>query len=633
MDRRDGESTLAGTRVLLETKDRGWLLSTDGGRHVHALHQAYAALDPSGARGLFALRDGTILHSSDNGRHWLRRARLAGASGIAVDRGGRLIYVVRGTSLSVSRDAGATLRQVGPFVGSVRVGEAPALAAAGDVVTGSLPGAGLPEVVDQAPRDGYLVAAPTGDALTLTRQTTLAVRTASGGWHDEPFAGAQDSLPTMDSHGVAYLASAIDDTAPGMGIAFRIVISSHSPGGTWTAGTTVATTTSLVQGRQWVVTDTAGDLLVVWNADGVWGSVLRAGATSWGAPVKISGDDVVAPLGELALAGGGNGTFVVAWDAISPLAAIPSVPRSTRIQAAGTWSPPADVYPLPVSPIATPAGSSLVVDSAGTALLLAPTVTGPESFTWAPDAGGWTAGVPLAPAAGAGEAYGQPAFALGPDGTATAVYTHADAHELELRASTSHAPYTAWTPDTTALARAEACPAADCLVLVPPALTYAPCAVVCAADGAPPTVASVASRTVASLETSRGLLVVTRDAGSDSWRSARARTAVAGTIGVTGATRKGLVAVRLSCAIAPCTARVVLETAPGSPLGDRLPIASVSGRVRDTDPATWTVTLPPWVRQALAGTGSLPVRLVLETSGGGYADPVVERDDLLRASS
>ena len=84
----------SGSRVLLQTT-LGWMLSTDGGAHVHALGLAQAetpVFDPSGAGRLYALRGGTLFHSADAGRHWQRRGRAKGATVLAIDRGGLLVY-------------------------------------------------------------------------------------------------------------------------------------------------------------------------------------------------------------------------------------------------------------------------------------------------------------------------------------------------------------------------------------------------------------------------------------------------------------------------------------------------------------------------------------------------------------
>ncbi len=83
-------------------------------------------------------------------------------SDLAVDRTGRLVYAYGPSGASISRDAGATFRPAGRFLGTTAVDAPPELIAAGDRVLGSLPGAGLPTIVEQTPHPGKIVAAPDG---------------------------------------------------------------------------------------------------------------------------------------------------------------------------------------------------------------------------------------------------------------------------------------------------------------------------------------------------------------------------------------------------------------------------------------------------------------------------------------
>ncbi len=99
------------------------------------------------------------------------------------------------------------------------------------------------------------------------------------------------------------------------------------------------------------------------------------------------------------------------------------------------------------------------------------------------------------------------------------------------------------------------------------------------------------------------------------------------------AVHDGAASVSISCAAGPCSARVVLETAAASPLGDRVQIATITARSATSRELTGTIPLPDWVRAALARARSLPVHVVLEAGGDGIADPVVERDAVLRAGS
>ncbi len=105
-----------GSRILLQTT-RGWMLSTDGGAHPHALVLAHAVspvFDPSGAGHLYALSGGTIFYSNDAGRRWQRRGRAPGANVLAIDRAGRLVYASGPSGDLVSRDGGVTFKPVDP---------------------------------------------------------------------------------------------------------------------------------------------------------------------------------------------------------------------------------------------------------------------------------------------------------------------------------------------------------------------------------------------------------------------------------------------------------------------------------------------------------------------------------------
>jgi hypothetical protein len=107
----------SGSRVLLQTT-KGWMLSTDGGAHLHALGLARAVsptFDPSGAGRLYALRGGTVYHSHDSGEHWTRRGHANGASRLAVDLGGRLVYAFGVGGTWISRDGGAGFKRIHPF--------------------------------------------------------------------------------------------------------------------------------------------------------------------------------------------------------------------------------------------------------------------------------------------------------------------------------------------------------------------------------------------------------------------------------------------------------------------------------------------------------------------------------------
>ncbi|MDX6570388.1 MAG: hypothetical protein QOH15_2966 [Gaiellales bacterium] len=113
----------SGSRVLLQATATRWLYSTDGGVHLHALALPDAsalAFDPSGSRRLFALRDGRLWHSADDGGHWTRRSRgrLARTTGISIDRGGRVVYAFGTAGVSVSRDGGSTFTSISRFLGT-----------------------------------------------------------------------------------------------------------------------------------------------------------------------------------------------------------------------------------------------------------------------------------------------------------------------------------------------------------------------------------------------------------------------------------------------------------------------------------------------------------------------------------
>ncbi len=106
----------SGSRVLVQTT-RGWMLSTDGGAHLHALGLPKAVspvFDPSGSGRIYALRGGTLFHSADAGRHWQRRGRAPAESGLAVDRGGLLVYAFGPGGDLISRDGGRTFQAVAP---------------------------------------------------------------------------------------------------------------------------------------------------------------------------------------------------------------------------------------------------------------------------------------------------------------------------------------------------------------------------------------------------------------------------------------------------------------------------------------------------------------------------------------
>jgi hypothetical protein len=104
---------VSGRRVLLESK-RGWQLSTDAGAHFHVLQPAIPArrvppvFDPSHPGRIFALRNGRLFRSDDDGRSWQGRAAgLNSVQGLSVDAGG-LIYAYGPSGLASSQDAGAT---------------------------------------------------------------------------------------------------------------------------------------------------------------------------------------------------------------------------------------------------------------------------------------------------------------------------------------------------------------------------------------------------------------------------------------------------------------------------------------------------------------------------------------------
>ena len=103
----------AGTRVLLETKG-GWQLSTDAGAHFQLLQPAIAArrvppvFDPAHPGRIYALRDGRLFRSGDDGRTWEALASgLRNVQSMSVGAGG-LIYVTSQSGLASSGDDGAT---------------------------------------------------------------------------------------------------------------------------------------------------------------------------------------------------------------------------------------------------------------------------------------------------------------------------------------------------------------------------------------------------------------------------------------------------------------------------------------------------------------------------------------------
>jgi hypothetical protein len=102
----------SGRRVLLESRRRGWIVSTDGGRHFRAIGLALATskvapvFDPSRPGRIFAIEAGRLYRSDDDGLHWTGLSRgLPGASGMSVDAAGE-IYVYGVSGLAISRDQG-----------------------------------------------------------------------------------------------------------------------------------------------------------------------------------------------------------------------------------------------------------------------------------------------------------------------------------------------------------------------------------------------------------------------------------------------------------------------------------------------------------------------------------------------
>jgi hypothetical protein len=100
-----------GTRVLLETK-RGWQLSTDSGAHFHLLQPVIAArrvppvFDPAHPGRIYAVRDGELVRSDDEGRSWLQLAKgLRSAQALSIGAGG-LVYVYGPAGFAASRDEG-----------------------------------------------------------------------------------------------------------------------------------------------------------------------------------------------------------------------------------------------------------------------------------------------------------------------------------------------------------------------------------------------------------------------------------------------------------------------------------------------------------------------------------------------
>ncbi len=88
-------------------------MSTDSGKHLRALKVSFAAFDPSGSGWLFALRGITILHSTDDGRHWTQRGQVPNANGLAVDVTGSLLYVYGPAGIARSTDGGNTFAPAG----------------------------------------------------------------------------------------------------------------------------------------------------------------------------------------------------------------------------------------------------------------------------------------------------------------------------------------------------------------------------------------------------------------------------------------------------------------------------------------------------------------------------------------
>lgn len=112
----------SGTRVLLESK-RGWQLSTDTGASFQLLQPPVPAqrvapvFDPSHPGRIYALRNGRLFRSDDEGRGWQGLATgLANVQGLSVDAGG-LVYAYGPTGLASSQDSGETFADLGfrPF--------------------------------------------------------------------------------------------------------------------------------------------------------------------------------------------------------------------------------------------------------------------------------------------------------------------------------------------------------------------------------------------------------------------------------------------------------------------------------------------------------------------------------------
>ena len=121
------EVDATGTRVLVESSTRGWLLSTDGGTHLRRLGLGMAvggpapAFDPSAAGRIYAMHGGVLWRSGDDGYHWSALSPgIPGASGLSVDASGE-IYAYGSPGLAISRDAGRTFRRSDAFALPVNV--------------------------------------------------------------------------------------------------------------------------------------------------------------------------------------------------------------------------------------------------------------------------------------------------------------------------------------------------------------------------------------------------------------------------------------------------------------------------------------------------------------------------------
>lgn len=195
----------SGKRVLLESK-RGWQLSTDGGAHFDLLqpaigaHRSAPVFDPSHGGRMYAVRNGRLVRSDDDGQSWQGLASLGSVHGLSVDAGG-LVYAYGATGLASSQDGGKTFANLlfRPFpllINTLRDDGHGALLAATDDGLWRL---GADERWTAIDRDLFPAPA-TGAAPIGGTRAVLVVRPAVEG---RGSAGPGPSLEVLPEHGVS----------------------------------------------------------------------------------------------------------------------------------------------------------------------------------------------------------------------------------------------------------------------------------------------------------------------------------------------------------------------------------------------------------------------------------------------